>query len=179
MWSKYRTKASDQPMSCWNFLHCASFAHLSQVDVQVLLSFPRTSKCIFCLVVMLLPQVRSVLMTSRTLVRCTKEGRFEKNKVFSDAQNISWLGQEKFPHAQKFVLSSVRCPQERRCILGFFSSMSFTLHISKIAWQDSWLNTIFFFARSSRMRILFEPVFDSFNLFCICFGNFFFRSVSL
>ena len=27
-----------------------------------------------------------------------------------------------------------------------------------IAWQDSWLNIMFFFARSSRIQILFEPI---------------------
>ena len=36
--------------------------------------------------------------------------------------------------------------------------MSSTLPISKMAWLDSLLNTIFSFARSSRILILFDPI---------------------
>ena len=43
-------------------------------------------------------------------------------------------------------------------ILDVFNSMSSTLPISKIAWLGSWLNIMFFFSKSSRIQILFEPI---------------------
>ena len=78
--------------------------------------------------------------------------------------------------------------------MDVFNSMSFTLHISKKAWLDSWLNTTISFARSSRIQIVFEPILilsvafvfvsvsSSFNRFvfreCIC-ADFFFTEVSI
>ena len=57
--------------------------------------------------------------------------------------------------------------------------MSSTLPISKIAWPDSWLNVKSSFDRSSRIQILFEPIFLFFDRFCICVCDFFSHSFAL
>ena len=57
--------------------------------------------------------------------------------------------------------------------------MSSTLPISKIAWLDSWLNTIFSFTRSSRIQILFQPILIHSLAFCIRICEFLFHSFVL
>ena len=56
-----------------------------------------SSQRTFCFVMMLLPQVRSMLATSRIRMRCTKERRLENFKSFSNALNHLLIGLDVFP----------------------------------------------------------------------------------
>ena len=69
------------------------------------------------------------------------------------------LGRISFPHLQISVRSNTWCRHDGHWIQNFFNSFSSTLPISKIARLDSLLNTISSSAWSSRIQILFEPIF--------------------
>ena len=147
---------SHRRTSSFNYHFDHGFVVFNNVQLRLIVISCGSSQRIFPFVMMFLPQVWSMVGTSRGDAR--KKGVFRISKIFSDAFHISWLSLIKFPHAHVILPSDAKCPQDRHCILDFFSSISSTLPISMIEGQDSWLNIMFFFARSSRIQILFGPI---------------------